>query len=128
MKRTIVIVLVGLAALVGGFFLLDSKSEKLPDTSMYYMGSYTYLCDDGSEFTLSLPSDMKSIYIVPSPDVDRFKSSIVTKQESAQGVLYVGNGIEFKAKGETVTLTAGELISVCLPVLKEDEAPFNFGD
>lgn len=129
MKNITTAIVVVLAVLVAGFFLLNSfiYEEKQADTSIYSMGVYGYRCADGTEFTMSVPKDMGTILITPASDVDRIQELILTRGESEAGVLFEGDGISFRGQGEKVSLTGADFSTECLP-MQSDGAPFNFGD
>lgn len=130
MIKIISIVVGSLILIVGGFFALNNYiyTEKQADTSVYTLGTYGYLCEEGTEFTMSPSSDMTSIYLVPATDAERIPETILPVTSSSRGARFEGNGIVFYAIGETVTLSTEEFTTTCSPVQIPDEAPFNFGD
>lgn len=92
------------------------------------LGEYGYRCSDGSEFTMSPSSDMSTITIIPATSAERFTKTILNKIETPSGALYIGEGITFSAKGETLTLSSKTFKTMCNPMQNPDFAPFNFGD
>jgi hypothetical protein len=74
-------------------------------------------------------NDMGSIAIAPmTSDAAYPPAATLYKEPSPTGVRYVGGGVLFTARGETVTLGEGDSAINCSPVQDPDLAPFNFGD
>lgn len=124
------LVLLGIVGIGAAFYSLNNYiyQQKQADESMYNFGTYGYRCEEGTEFTMSVPEDMESILLIPARSVERISRAILSKAPSATGSLYEGNGIRFHAHGETIELSTGGTETICRPIQNSDEAPFNFGD
>lgn len=95
---------------------------------LYDLGTYDYRCAEGSEFSISLPSDMSSLLLTPASDIERVPQAVLVKEESEAGVRYAGASLTFEAKGETITLSTATWETICIPLTRAGEAPFNFGE
>ncbi len=92
------------------------------------LGTYAYNCQNGSSFSMHPASNMMSVQIMPGTNADFQRDNTLMKVPTPNGAMYQGNGITFKALGETVTLQTTSTTTDCSPVPSQDEAPFNFGD
>ncbi len=92
------------------------------------LGVYAYQCDNGSDFKMEPANNLMSIELIPTENSDFKKDNTLMKVATANGALYQGNGITFKALGEKVSLQTYATTTNCGPKQVEGEAPFNFGD
>jgi hypothetical protein len=92
------------------------------------LGVYAYECENGSDFKMEPANNLMSIELIPTGNSDFQKDNTLMKVATANGALYQGNGITFKALGEKVSLQTSATTTTCSPKQVEGEAPFNFGD
>lgn len=127
----LVIIIIGLLA---WYFLGSARVVSAPTVSQNAtttsdnMGTYSYECDEHVAFTMTPSSDMGSIKIAPVGASSYPPATTLYKEPAPTGVRYVGSGILFNARGETVTLGQGSSMITCTPTPSQTEAPFNFGD
>lgn len=134
MRNLYVWAVVLLAVLIGGYWLLqkDGAAPFGVQTSDG-MGSYEYQCENGSQFTMSPASDMRTITL---SNEAQFIGGFVLRNEEYGTARYGGalNGmsddtpVTFVGAGEEVRLTIGSEATVCNPVPSQDMAPWNWGD
>jgi hypothetical protein len=123
MIKKIIIALVLLLVIVIAYNRIFNGPAALPST-----GEYGYNCVDGTNFTMVPSSNMTSIQLLPATSSDFHKENTLMTVATKTGAEYQGNGITFKAAGETVTLQTMSTTTTCTPVQVQDEAPYNFGD
>ena len=127
----LVIIIVGLLA---WYFLGSARTASAPTvsqnatTTQDNMGTYSYECDEHVAFTMTPSSDMGSIKLAPIGGSSYPPAVTLYRENAPTGSRYVGEGILFNAKGETVTLGEGDSMITCSPTPSQTEAPFNFGD
>lgn len=107
---------------------VSTTTEPAEEAMIYDLGTYGYRCGEGTEFTISLPSDLSSILLTPASDIERVPQAVLVKEESESGAVYKGNSLTFEAHGESVILSTASWDIICLPMTAPDEAPFNWGD
>ncbi|HVU75314.1 MAG TPA: hypothetical protein VHD38_00540 [Candidatus Paceibacterota bacterium] len=132
MKKILWVALVIVVLLIIGIWYDTAKPVKAPvsDTmATTDLGTYAYECDEHVAFTMTPASDMGSIAIAPTSASSTYPpATTLYKEPVSSGVRYVGSGIVFSGRGETVTLAEGDSAITCSPVPSQDMAPFNFGD
>lgn len=125
MNKLLIAVLV--LALIGGGAYMYTQNTATTEVASDDMGSYAYVCDNGSEFTMIPTADMTSIKIAPGTNAT-FVATMLTEVESSAGARYEGGGMIFVGAGEEVQLTTGGTTLICNPVPSTDMAPWNWGD
>lgn len=92
------------------------------------LGTYPYECDEHVTFSMTPSLSMDTIALVPLRGTYPATSTLTTTHATS-GVEYVGNGMTFIGKGESVVLVStGSAPLNCSPVQDPNNAPFNFGD
>lgn len=128
-KRNAFLALLVLLVVVGAvWYTRDSKGSKKQEASSATFGTYSYECDEHVAFTMTPAADMSTIAVAPSGTGSYPPRVTLVNQNATSGVKYVGGGVVFTARGETVTLGEGDSAINCSPVPSQDMAPFNFGD
>lgn len=97
---------------------MEAKKENL--------GTYAYICNDGTEFSATPALDMASLVITPSAKANFSKSTLL--HTAGTGARYEGEGLIFIGAGEGVSLTANGATLSCNPKPSTESPPFNFGD
>lgn len=90
------------------------------------MGSYSYTCDSGAEFSMIPASDVSTIRVTPGAGAT-FVATTLT-QVSGTNSRFEGGDMVFMGEGEQVTLSFSGTILVCTPKSNPDMAPWNWGD
>lgn len=127
----LVIIIIGLLA---WYFFGSARTANAPTvsqnatSSQSTMGTYPYECGNGIAFTMTPASDMGSIALAPMGGSSYPHATTLYREPAPAGVRFVGEGILFNARGETVTLSMGSSTITCSPTPSQTEAPFNFGD
>ena len=111
-----------LVILIGGFMLV----QKAGLGNSTAMGSYAYVCEDGSEFSMTPSQDVSSVRIFPGAGAT-FQAATLTKVGTTTA-RYEGSGVVFVGAGEGVQLTMNGTTMVCNPKPSADMAPWNWGD
>lgn len=136
MKTRDIVGIVGVIVLIGGVAYWVAGGEPHSQTTgapveqqqaTDTMGSYSYSCDNGTQFTLTPSADASSVIIAaqgPAP------FSTVTLGQVGQGQYASQDGeVSLGAQGEEVDVTVGAATMRCNPVpAGADQAPFNWGD
>ncbi|MEK7480103.1 MAG: hypothetical protein AAB665_02320 [Patescibacteria group bacterium] len=118
--------IVGLIIIIGGgFWLITNSKTAVPVADD--LGTYAYVCDNGSEFTMAPASDVASIRLTPGTGAT-FSTATLAKVESTAGARFEGGGVVFIGAGEGVQLTTGGATFVCNPKPNPDSPPWNWGD
>lgn len=126
--------LVVLAVLIGGgywYMQLDQSAGidmEADQNAMQQedMGSYSYVCDNGSEFTMTPSSDMASVELTAGSQ--GMFTGVVTVHKMGEGNHFENETIVFSGAGEEVRLEVGNESTVCNPKPNPDMAPWNWGD
>ena len=126
-------IILGVVSLIivagGGWYFYMQKGESSP-ASPADLGSYGYVCDNGSQFTMTPSADMNSLKL--SAGSQGMFSGDVTLSKAGENARYEGNvlgsPVIFSGAGEEVQLTVGSKKAVCNPVPSQEMAPWNWGD
>lgn len=90
------------------------------------LGTYSYQCDGGAEFTMTLAAGMTSILISP---IKGAVPQVVLMPKNDATSVYEGDGVTLTGAGEGISLAIGEAVLNCNPIpAGPDMAPFNWGD
>lgn len=110
----------------GGYWYTTQKDSVMDSAGM---GTYAYMCDNGSEFSMAPASDMSEVTLTAGSQgmftgtMRLAKMGDAAHYETVEGQLIVLSGA-----GEEVQLTVGEETTTCNPVPNSDMAPWNWGD
>ncbi|QQG37708.1 MAG: hypothetical protein HYS26_03705 [Candidatus Kaiserbacteria bacterium] len=119
----------GAIVIIGGV-LWYLQSTKTQDAAMNSdMGTYAYVCDNGSEFSMSPSADVSEITLEAGAQA-LFTGTIKLAKmgDAAHFETTTGPLVVFSGAGEEVQLTVGEKMAVCNPKPSTDMAPWNWGD
>lgn len=124
-----IIGLVAIIILIGGGYWYTQQSKSDSAMMASTMGSYAYMCENGSGFTMT-PSDDVSEVTLEAGSQGMFTGTVrLAKMGDANHFETTsGNLIVFSGAGEEVQLTVGSETTVCNPVPSQDMAPWNWGD
>jgi hypothetical protein len=118
-----------LIIIIGGGYLYTQRSESDRAMMASSMGTYEYVCDNGSRFTMT-PSDDVSEVQLTAGSQGMFTGTIRLARmgdgnhfETTEGPLVV-----FWGAGEEVGLEVGSESATCNPVPNSEMAPWNWGD
>jgi len=94
------------------------------------LGTYPYVCDNGSTFILSPLEGMAQVQV--SADAQGMFTGTATLAQTAgtnyAGAAPDGQAVALLGDGETVHLTVGSEKAICSPKPDPDNAPWNWGD
>ena len=120
--------LVGLIAaiLIGAWWYTNVYQPQLPATAG--SGSYEYICDNGSAFSMTPAADLSTVSLNPVVAKPIAAEGVLAHVESLTGARFEGNGIVMTGAGEEVRLDVNGKTLLCNPVPSTDMAPWNWGD
>lgn len=127
MNTNTVWAIVALIIIIGGGLWLINNNSSAAAPAADDLGTYAYVCDNGSEFTMTPASDVASIRLTPGANA-AFSAATLAKVESTAGARFEGSGVVFIGAGEGVQLTTGGATLVCNPKPNPDSPPWNWGD
>ncbi len=124
MTKTLIWAVILILIIIGGWYWYSTQSQSAMLASS--MGSYEYMCDNGSGFTMTPSDDVSEVQLVAGSQ-GMFTGSIRLAKmgegnhfETTSGQLVV-----FSGAGEEVQLTVGSESTVCNPVPSSDSPPWN---
>lgn len=128
MKTLLWAVVIGVIV-IGGYWAWQQGTTSSANQEATELGSYAYACENGSGFSMSPATDMKSIKL--SAGAQGMFTGDATLSH-ATGTRYegthLGSMITFMGAGEGVQLSVGSESTVCNPVPNPDSPPWNWGD
>ena len=118
--------IVGLIIIIGGgFWLITNSKTAVPVADD--LGTYAYVCDNGSEFTMA-HGFRRRVH----PPYTRYWRDLLHGDACESRVdryaRFEGGGVVFIGAGEGVQLTTGGATFVCNPKPNPDSPPWNWGD
>ncbi|MBI4094175.1 hypothetical protein HY417_04375 [Candidatus Kaiserbacteria bacterium] len=114
--------------LIGGYWLLQQGGTLSIDQASD-LGSYAYACENGSGFSMSPASDMKSIKLSGgSQGMFTGDAMLIQVAGTRYEGTHMGSMMQFMGAGEGVQLAVGSDSTICNPVPNPDSPPWNWGD
>lgn len=128
MNKVLLWAVVIIIILIGGWYWY-TNSQKDSAMTAENMGTYAYMCGNGSQFTMTPSADVSQLTLEAGSQgmftgtVTLHKMGDANHFETTSGTLIVLTGA-----GEEVDLTVGEETTTCNPVPSSEMAPWNWGD
>lgn len=128
MNKVLLWAVVIIIILIGGWYWY-TNSQKDSAMTAENMGTYAYMCGNGSQFTMTPSADVSQLTLEAGSQgmftgtVTLHKMGDANHFETTSGTLIVLTGA-----GEEVDLTVDEETTTCNPVPSSEMAPWNWGD
>lgn len=134
MNKTILGIVVLVLVAAGGWYFYQSQGarsagEQAPAGDN---GTYLYICDNGSTFSMTPSLDVSSIKLEAGSQGMFTGTATLMQATSSAGARYEGtymnSKIVFVGAGEGVRLSVGSESTTCNPKPSQEMAPWNWGD
>jgi hypothetical protein len=131
MNKTAIGIVVAVIVIAGGWYAYAHYQDRSDSsTSANDLGTYPYVCDNGSTFALTPLEGMQAVRV--SADAQGMFTGTATLAQvegtSYKGAAPDGQEVAIMGDGETVHMTVGSNTATCNPKPNPDAAPWNWGD